>query len=134
MASRPARTRVFTVSVLVSVALSVLEAQQYSFRYYGGDQGLMNLAVRVLFQDRTGFLWVSTENGLYRYDGERFQEFGAAEGLPPSWALSLGEAPDGTLLAGGDFGLYRKNGERFVHLAMPDAKSVSGVSGIQSDG
>jgi ligand-binding sensor domain-containing protein len=135
MAWRPALTRVFTVGVLIGLAaLPILQAQQYSFRYYGGDQGLTNLAARVLFQDRTGFLWVSTENGLFRYDGMRFQEFGAAEGLPPSSALSLGEGPDGALLAGGDFGLYRKSGDRFEHLAMPGAKSVSGVSGIQSDG
>jgi hypothetical protein len=32
------------------------EAQQYSFQYYGVDQGLTDLAVRSLFQDGSGFL------------------------------------------------------------------------------
>src|SRR6202521_4482960 len=116
------------------IAVPVAEAQQYSFRYYGSDQGLTNLAVKVLFQDRTGFLWVSTENGLFRYDGERFQEFGAAEGIPASAGVSLGEAPDGSLLAGAEFGLRRKNGDRFEPLPLPGAKSVVGISGIYPDG
>jgi len=34
--------------------------QQFSFRYYGVDQGLTDLAVMSLFQDRQGFLWLST--------------------------------------------------------------------------
>jgi hypothetical protein len=33
-----------------------LEAQQYSFQYFGTEDGLTNLAVKVLFQDRTGFI------------------------------------------------------------------------------
>ena len=54
-------------------------AQQYSFKYYGVDQGLTDLAVRSLFQDSKGFLWLSTENGIFRYDGTHFKPkfFGA---------------------------------------------------------
>jgi ligand-binding sensor domain-containing protein len=56
-------------------------AQQYSFRYYGAEDGLTNAAVKVLFQDRTGFLWAGTENGVFRYDGQRFQRYGPLEGF-----------------------------------------------------
>ena len=38
--------------------------------------GLTNLDVLSLLQDRTGFLWVGTDNGLYRYDGRHFRMFG----------------------------------------------------------
>jgi ligand-binding sensor domain-containing protein len=77
-----------------------VKAQKYSFRYYGAEDGLTNLAVKVLLQDRTGFLWAGTENGVFRYDGQRFQRYGPAEGLPHEVVLSLGEAPDGSLLEG----------------------------------
>ena len=50
-----------------------VKAQEYSFRYYGQEDGLTSLAVKVLYQDRTGFLWAGTENGLFRYDGLWFQ-------------------------------------------------------------
>jgi CheY-like chemotaxis protein len=54
---------------LLAISLR-LPAQRYSFKPYGLEQGLGNLTVRSLLQDRTGFLWVGTYNGLFRYDGE----------------------------------------------------------------
>jgi ligand-binding sensor domain-containing protein len=110
------------------------EAQQYSFQYYGVDQGLTDLAVRSLFQDGSGFLWLGTENGIFRYDGTRFQAYTQSEGMPASNAAMFGEAPDGTLLVGGSFGLYRQVSNRFERLDMPGAKEVMWGAGIQSDG
>ncbi|MGD1070956.1 MAG: diguanylate cyclase [Bryobacteraceae bacterium] len=109
-------------------------AQQYTFKYYGVDQGLTNLGVRALFQDRRGFLWLSSEGGIFRYDGQRFQAYGQAEGLPPSNGAVFGEAPDGSLLVGGGFGLYRHHANRFERVAMPGAATVSWGAAIQSDG
>jgi putative nucleotidyltransferase with HDIG domain len=120
------------VAALVGTGLG--RAQQYSFRVYGLDQGLTNLGVKNLYQDKQGFLWVSTENGIFRYDGDRFQWFGDKEGIPPSSGIAFGEAPDGSLLVGGEIGLLHKVGGRFERVAMPKAKHVSWSSGIQSDG
>jgi len=113
---------------------AAIQGQQYSFRYYGTEDGLTNLAVKVLFHDRTGFLWAATENGLFRYDGQRFRHYGPTEGLPREVILSLGEAPDGSLLAGSQAGLYREKGDRFEKLAPPGFGVVDGYSGIQYDG
>jgi diguanylate cyclase (GGDEF)-like protein len=113
---------------------AAVQGQQYSFRYYGTEEGLTNLAVKVLFQDRAGFLWAATENGVFRYDGQRFRHYGPAEGLPREVILSLGEAPDGSLLAGSRAGLYRERGGRFEKLDLPGSGVVDGYSGIESDG
>lgn len=110
-----------------------LRAQEYSFRSFGSSEGLTNLAIRKICQDRTGFIWVSTENGIYRFDGDRFELLGPAQGIPLNFAATFGEAPDGSLLAGGSFGLYRLAGNRFEKLATP-FKSVSRLQGIESDG
>ena len=48
-------------------------AQQYSFRHYGIADGLQNLAVLSLAQDRAGYIWAGSEGGLYRYDGSHFR-------------------------------------------------------------
>jgi diguanylate cyclase (GGDEF)-like protein len=122
-------------ALLVCVGLiSPAGAQQYSFRFFGTQEGLSNLAVKVLFQDRIGFLWAATENGLFRYDGTRFQNFGPEEGLPRAVLLSLGEAPDGSLLAGGAAGLYRLLGKRFERLALPRNGVVDAYNGIRYNG
>jgi hypothetical protein len=102
---------------------AAIQGQQYLFRYYGTEDGLTNLAVKVLFQDRTGFLWAATENGLFRYDGHRFRHYGPTEGLAREVILSLGEAPDGSLLVGSRAGLYQEKGDRFEKLAPPGSGS-----------
>jgi diguanylate cyclase (GGDEF)-like protein len=118
---------------LLTLAGGALCAQEYSFRSFGASEGLTDLAIREIYQDRTGFIWVSTENGIYRYDGDRFELFGPARGIPLNFAAAFGEAPDGSLLAGGNFGLYRLSGNRFEKLITP-FKAVFGLQGIQSDG
>src|SRR5208337_5561395 len=111
-----------------------LEAQQYSYRYYGTEEGLTNLAVEVLFQDRTGFLWAGTESGVFRFDGQRFQRYGSAEGLAREVVLSLGEAPDGSMLAGYHGGLYQQKGRRFEKVPLPGGGGIDSYSAIQFDG
>ncbi|MBI4909154.1 MAG: response regulator [Acidobacteria bacterium] len=61
----------------------VCHAQQpatYSFDHYTQEQGLENALVRAIAQDRTGFLWVGTRGGLFRFDGTRFQQMGPFNG------------------------------------------------------
>jgi signal transduction histidine kinase/DNA-binding response OmpR family regulator len=131
----PARKSVLRLTgflACLAIAVSV-KAQEYSFRYYGAEDGLTNLAVKVLFQDRAGFIWAGSENGLFRYDGQRFERYGPAEGLPHEVVLSLGEAPDGSLLAGYRGGLYRQRGRRFEKVAFPGG-GIDSYSAIQYDG
>ena len=129
------RLRIDVIATLASLACAMTATgQQYSFRYYGVDQGLTDLAVRRIFQDRKGFLWLSTENGIFRYDGTGFKSYGEKNGIPTSNAAVFGEAPDGSLLAGTNSGLYRLTANQFKRVPMPGATKVSFGSGIESDG
>lgn len=85
-------------------ALLPIRAQRYSFREY--TQGLRNLNITSLVQDQTGFLWVGTQNGLYRYDGAQFQSFGAAQGLPERTIANAYVGRDGTLWVATTTGIY----------------------------
>lgn len=86
-------------------------AQRYSFREY--TQGLGNLNIAGLVQDRTGFLWVGTQNGLYRYDGSQFQGYGEEQGLPDRMIQTLFISPDGTLWVASSTSLFfqQRNGK-----------------------
>jgi diguanylate cyclase (GGDEF)-like protein len=110
-----------------------LQAQEYSFRNYGSAEGLNDLSVRAIYQDRVGFLWVATLNGFFRYDGERFEAFGAAQGVPSSPNTAFADAPDGSLLALGAYGLIRLRGNRFEAVQGPFGNTY-GAIGIQADG
>ena len=107
-------------------------AQRYVFEHYGHEQGLRNLAIDCLLQDRTGFLWVGTQNGLFRLDGRRFREFGPADGLPGSWIHALHEDAEGTLWVGTDSGLAVWRNGRFESVRVAPAALVISRQGIAS--
>ncbi|MFW6083813.1 MAG: two-component regulator propeller domain-containing protein [Gemmatimonadota bacterium] len=44
-------------------------AQERLVRHFGVEDGLASATVFSLAQDSTGFLWIGTASGLYRYDG-----------------------------------------------------------------
>lgn len=69
----------------------------YTFRSYGPEQGLRNQAVTGMTQDPEGYIFVSTEDGLFRYDGSRFERFGTANGLLSDAIVSLYKEPGGRL-------------------------------------
>ncbi|MBI4889633.1 MAG: response regulator [Acidobacteria bacterium] len=114
---------------------SCVFAQSYSFQSFDFYSGLMNLAVESILQDREGFLWVGTQNGLYRYDGRRFTEFGTKEGVPATFLTCLQQTPDGTLWLGSTKGLFRRVGDHFEFVELPGLKSqrVNGAGGLASD-
>lgn len=47
-------------------------AQKLNFEKYFTEHGLSSNSIYTIFQDRNGFLWVGTDNGLNRYDGYSF--------------------------------------------------------------
>ena len=54
------------------------EAQQnneYIFRHIDQRDGLLHNSVFAITQDSKGFIWISTANGLQRYDGLRFKNY-----------------------------------------------------------
>lgn len=127
------RKAISIVCLMAVLSGAGLFAQQYSFRSFGVAEGLTNLVILRIYQDRVGFLWVSTEDGIFRYDGDRFEAFGPAQGIPSNSGAAFGDAPDGSLLAGGAFGLYHLSGNRFEKVSGPFS-SVNWAQGIASDG
>jgi ligand-binding sensor domain-containing protein/signal transduction histidine kinase/AraC-like DNA-binding protein len=62
-------------SLLIYLCLFILqtgfaEAQQY--RFYNSNNGLSSARITSIYQDNGGFIWVATEDGLNRFDGNTF--------------------------------------------------------------
>ncbi|MDL2222424.1 hybrid sensor histidine kinase/response regulator, partial [Parabacteroides sp. OttesenSCG-928-N08] len=57
--------------LLLLVAVGLL-AQSYPVVQLGIEQGLSNNSIVSITQDRDGFLWFATEEGLNKFDGTRF--------------------------------------------------------------
>lgn len=50
-------------------------ANSYSFRHYNINNGLSQNSVHFILQDRLGFMWFGTKDGLNRFDGTTFKTF-----------------------------------------------------------
>ncbi len=50
-------------------------SQEYSLSHYNTDNGLPQNSVKDLIKDKYGFIWLTTENGVVRYDGSSFLAF-----------------------------------------------------------
>ena len=91
-----------------------LPAQEYVFRAFQEPDGLKNLAVNALAMDHQGFLWVATENGLYRFQGADFKHYGLEQGLSELIIRDVVVDPSGILWAATSENLYRFCGDRFL--------------------
>ena len=68
------------------------------------EEGLSQSVAQVLLQDRRGFIWIGTEDGLNRFDGYQFTVFRQDPDDPHSLSgnaiLALGEGPNGAIWVG----------------------------------
>lgn len=47
-------------------------SQEYNLTHYNTDNGLPQNSVKDIVKDKYGFIWLTTENGVARYDGSTF--------------------------------------------------------------
>jgi ligand-binding sensor domain-containing protein/two-component sensor histidine kinase len=57
------------------------QAQRLSTRCYNVPDGLAHSRVSAIHQDRKGYIWFGTWEGLSRFDGYRFTNYGMRDGL-----------------------------------------------------
>lgn len=50
----------------------------YNFKHYTDEDGLPQNSVKAIVGDKDGFIWLATENGLVRYDGQSFVTFNSS--------------------------------------------------------
>jgi ligand-binding sensor domain-containing protein len=66
-----------SIVVLLIVAQTLFSQQEklYPFAHYNLNNGLAAYNANTIVQDRDGFIWIGTINGLQRFDGHKFLTF-----------------------------------------------------------
>lgn len=103
------------------------------FSLYTGSEGLSQAVVQTIFQDHHGFLWVGTQAGLNRYDGNRFQVFSLQHGLRHDWINDLAQDPEGRLWVATLDGLSFHEKDRFTTLTTEDGLAHNRVHAVEID-
>ncbi|WP_100844891.1 hybrid sensor histidine kinase/response regulator transcription factor [Flavobacterium sp. 5] len=115
--------RIFKIVTLVCLLFlsTTIFSQQYYFKHYKVENGMSNNSVLASIQDKDGFLWFGTKDGLNRFDGYHFKTFRSGSNpktsLGISYIQSLHEFKN-YIWVGTDKGLYSydKKLEKFTFL------------------
>jgi signal transduction histidine kinase/sugar lactone lactonase YvrE len=100
-------------------------AQQYRFASFTIDDGLSNNVVYATHQDRKGYLWIATHDGLNRYDGYEFKKFlhnpFDKKSLAGAMAIDITEDDEGGLwiITNTHLHRYNESDESFERYALP---------------
>ena len=94
---------IFSHCAISAFAEDAKEAWQ--FTQISIEQGLSQSTVNCIYQDRYGFLWFCTQNGLNRFDGYEIETYRRdSERLHHEWIATLAEDADGNLWIGTEGG------------------------------
>jgi len=66
---------VLIFSLALYVTVFAQQAKQYAFKHFSTLNGLVSNSVNSITQDKDGYIWMATTNGLQRYDGNAFLTF-----------------------------------------------------------
>ncbi|HFA50396.1 MAG TPA: hypothetical protein ENJ95_15390 [Bacteroidetes bacterium] len=106
-----------------------IKGQELVFEHLGEEDGFTPSTVLSLLQDRQGFLWVGTTDGLFRYDGQQFREYRHdnkdSTSLSNNYISSLREDKKGRIWIGTKLGLncYLPEKEHFKrYISFEDGK------------
>ena len=122
------KTKVFLLSVavlfitIVPVTYSQKKTNFLSFDYFSQESGLPNNQIQCIYQDRKGWIWIGTSQGISRFDGYRFENFinspDDTASLSGNLVRVIFEDHKGNLLVGtenGGLNVFDREKERFLH-------------------
>jgi PAS domain S-box-containing protein len=106
--SRPALRTALAILLIFAIRA---EAERLPIKVYTTADGLVRDQIVHLLQDSRGFLWFCTSEGLSRFDGYAFVNYGVEQGLPGREVTDLIETRAGNYWVATNRGLCLLNAE-----------------------
>ncbi|NUQ22320.1 MAG: histidine kinase [Saprospiraceae bacterium] len=107
------------------------QGQDIGIAYFGEDKGLYVTGINDIFQDREGFLWLATNEGLGRFDGHSFKFFrhvpGDSTSIGYNVVFCISEDAEGNIwvgLARRGISRYDRKTGRFTNFNFTDKLKV----------
>ena len=123
--------RLLLLPITLLFLLPVMAMGDYRYRNITMNDGLTSNAVRNIVQDKYGFIWFGTDNGLCRYDGTKVLPLRITE-LGINQYVSALLAGDDGIYIGTEKGVFRLRFERQVFERLPmDIRSA--VTSLATD-
>lgn len=127
--------------LLLSLCLSVLHARDINFSQISSKNGLSQNTVRAIAEDKNGFIWAGTLDGLNRYDGYNIRSYQLRTGdqhiLHDHRIRNLYATRDGNLWVQTyqqEYSCYNPISDQFVHIRDKNGKLLAHENFYESSG
>ncbi|HEU4893509.1 MAG TPA: two-component regulator propeller domain-containing protein [Vicinamibacterales bacterium] len=104
---------------------------------YTTQNGLPHNRINALYTDSRGFLWICTDDGLARFDGQRFTNYTTADGLPHIHVNGVLETRAGEYWIATDGGITRFDPRpgrtRFTTYVPPGPAEARYINGMAEE-
>lgn len=127
-------------------SLNLLNAQELvssqnnlKFKHFSSKEGLSQSSVITIFQDKKGYIWFGTRDGLNKFDGNKFTVYRSnyrdSTSLSHSWVTAIFEDQQGNLWIGTKDGLNKydrgkDNFKQFYYSKKNNSISNNQIWGI----
>ncbi len=121
------RTIQIYLFIIVLLLFKVSLAQEYYFKKYQSDNGLTHNSVLSMLQDREGFMWFGTKDGLNRFDGYNFKVFQKIPGDSSSIGGNIIKCLyefNGNIWVGTDSGLFKYDKKQESFALIEETRSL----------
>ncbi len=108
-------------------------AQGLSFRNYSVKEGMSQSQIKDIVQDKEGYLWFATAEGLTRFDGRKFRHYSKKDGLANTFINKI------LIDSRGDFWLghramgitkYSMSERKFQKISLPEGFQNAKIQNI----
>ncbi len=118
------RTNGMRMALLLILFFPLLSIQAQMGKSFDADKQMSSSFTTQVFQDRDGFIWVATRNGLNRYDGYQFRiikrESGNEDGMASNYVNCMMQDSHGLYYVGMYGALQTYDGQRFRLITTYD--------------
>ncbi|WP_375447558.1 two-component regulator propeller domain-containing protein [uncultured Fibrella sp.] len=119
------------VGLTATTGLAQREPDQFRFEHITVNEGLSHSDAMCVVQDKDGFIWVGTNNGINRYDGHTLKKYllpvNTRNGLSGNRISALHTDSQGRLWVGSEssgLSLFDASHDRFINVSQLAANSV----------
>lgn len=117
----------YLLLTLIGFAQAVAGIHDIRFSQIGIDKGLSHSTINGISQDRLGYIWVATPDGLNRYDGYRFTTFSPDSADHNVRAVVTDAAGDVWAVTAHMLACYTPATERFCVYPFPSGATLNAL-------
>ena len=114
-------------TTLIIIFSFCTKGQEMVVRMYTAKEGLPSTYVYDAYQDKLGYLWVCTYDGVSRFDGKYFLNYGLPEGLPDTRTVAGFMDSHLRYWAGTTRGMVEFKGNKFISYPLSDSQNIRWV-------